>query len=178
MPVVEHHGLAESIQPEFRGIVSRPTRKWILPREAADVDDCPSPAVAESRQRLAATEEHTGQVRVESGSPFLVSKLGYWAKNSDARIIYEDVHSTEFPVYEGEKIVNLFRVPYVHGSAGDAGRAPKLGNSGRYLFLVSSADSDACSFVEQGLGDGTTDAAGRAGYDSDFVLKKSSHARW
>ena len=34
-----HHGLAESVQPEFRGIISRSSFEGILPCQAADVDD-------------------------------------------------------------------------------------------------------------------------------------------
>src|SRR5690242_14595749 len=76
IPMVEHHGLTQSVQAEFRGVVSRAAGERIFSSQAADVDDrTAGSTLLKPFKSLAAAIERTGEIGFNHAIPFLDLQL-------------------------------------------------------------------------------------------------------
>src|ERR1700681_1646467 len=68
MPNFLHQGFAETVEAEFRGVISGHARMWIRAGERRDVDDIATAAPSHFRYRFMTTIEHAEEICFQHGT--------------------------------------------------------------------------------------------------------------
>ena len=85
--MIEHYCFAQSIQTKLGRIVSCPTSKRILTRQAADVDDVARSFVLKAQQGFPAAIENPRQIGTNGLLPLVHSQLRRALKHTDTRVV-------------------------------------------------------------------------------------------
>src|SRR4051812_44251828 len=91
LAVVEHRGLAESVQSELRGIVRASARKGVLPSQAAYIDDAAAAGLFKPRKSFSCAIKGARQVDSNHPVPFFNAQLCRGPKDTDTGVIHQNV---------------------------------------------------------------------------------------
>src|SRR5580700_7558090 len=105
MPSVHHHGLAESVEAELRGVVGRSPREGVLAGQTADVYHVPSASPLKSRQRLAAAVKNTRQIRLERPLPIFYAQIRGALEDPYSSVVHQDVETAQALIHEFKKLL-------------------------------------------------------------------------
>src|SRR5476649_514697 len=106
--MIQHHGLAEAVEPEFRSVVRRAAAEGVLARKARNIDDEPAAAPGKTLQRFVRAVESAVEIDIDVLMPFLGCHLRHLFVSRPTGIVDQDVEPVELPVDGFEKGGHLF----------------------------------------------------------------------
>ena len=119
LAVVQHHRFGEAIQPELRSIVRCATGKWVLAREAADVDDRPAAALAQAAECLRCSSRTLRSGWFPSLFPFFECEVGDRAKIPRPALFTRMSNPPKRLVDELEEILKPVGIAHIHAKPGN-----------------------------------------------------------
>jgi len=177
--MIEHHGLAEAIESEFRRVVSRAAHERVLPRQTGDVDDVTRASRAEALQGFPRAVENARKVGVDRPLPLLNAQIRCRTEFADPGVIHQHINPVEFLIDKLEQRSNLIWLRNVtnlsHHASSTWRMLLEIGNGPGDSAPIASADPHICARLQHSRRDGAADSLGAAGDDDYLPFQKTFH---